>query len=322
MYRVSILIPCYNGEAYIDRAFSSILNQSESEIEVIFVDDGSTDRSLEIANTYLNLFSENGHSLKLYHKSNGGAASAIKEALNISTGKYIMPFDIDDELLPDSCKVQADFLDANSDCGLVLTNGYRVIDNTSNAGLIREDRKMFSKSNIFKGLLLGDIINIPGMYMIRGEFLRDFYKRHQFFKSRFGQNLQLLMPVANEYPAGYIAKPLLKYHINKGSHSNPGSYSKELSNMEGYLDIRIQMLKEIGIASDDYIKLAKQSFYSALLLVDAKYQKRQEYNLHFDKLCSYRTPSIQERMEYYTLNKNPRSLIYRVLLKIRRIIIK
>ena len=79
-YRVSILIPCYNGVRFIDRAFQSIINQTENNIEVIFVDDGSTDDSLATAQTYVNSFEIAGHNLRCLHKPNGGAASAIKEA--------------------------------------------------------------------------------------------------------------------------------------------------------------------------------------------------------------------------------------------------
>ena len=117
-YRVSVLIPCYNGSQFIDRSFNSILQQTEKKIEIIFVDDGSNDCSLTVAKKYIGKFNAIESQLRIIQKPNGGAASAIKVALDMSTGKYILPLDVDDELLADSCKIQADYLDSNTDCGI------------------------------------------------------------------------------------------------------------------------------------------------------------------------------------------------------------
>lgn len=316
-YRVSILIPCYNGSQFIDRAFKSILRQTEERIETIIVDDGSTDRSVEIAENYTHIFQDVGHRLSIVRKLNGGAASAIKVALELSTGKYILPLDIDDELLEDSCKIQADYLDSNNDCGLVLTNGYKVFDDGHEKQLVRTTGQLYCKSNIFKGLLLGRINNIPGMYMIRGSILRQYYSEHTFLITRFGQNLQLLMPSSYLYNAGYIDIPLLKYYVHKGSHSNPGSYDREIANLKGYLDIRICILTEMQLNTKDNLDLAHQSFYEAVLIVDAKYARRHEYNLHYEALKKYRKTNFQERMEYNILNKSPWQYFYRICSKIR-----
>lgn len=318
-HRVSILIPCYNGSAYIDRAFKSILNQTEKNIEVIFVDDGSIDDSLIIAHTYNQQFYRSGHILRILHKINEGAASAIKEALEISTGKYIMPFDVDDELLPESCKMQADFLDDNTDCALVLTNGYRVVNDSEELQLIRDNASFNIKNNIFDGLISGEVNNVPGMYMISGVLLRSYYSQHHFLITRFGQNLQMLLPSAYCNLAGYIPEPLLKYHIHIGSHSNPGNYESVISNLKGYCDIRVRILKDMGIDNNQFEALIRLSYLTEALRTDARYDKRDKFNEHFIKIKKLRAPSFQEKMDYHIINGHTISYLYRLLRKYRQI---
>lgn len=312
--RVSILIPCYNGEHYIDRAFASILNQTESNLEIIFVDDGSTDSSLQLAAGYRQKFTDKGHRLITLHKSNGGAASAVKEALSASTGKYIIPLDIDDELLSDSCKLQADFLDHNPQYGLVLTNGYIVSHNGEKRMLREHD---LTGRDIFRGLLQGTVNNVPGVYMINGPFLRDYYKEHEFLITNYGQNLQLLLPSSYSFDAGYINRPLLNYNVHIGSHSRPDNYERECNNLRGYYDVRLSMLRIMELATNQNLELAKEAYLSASLFVEGKYRKTKEYNTTFSELKKYRKPTFQELVDFYILNKSPYQYPLRVLLKLK-----
>lgn len=88
MTTLSVIIPMYNASEYIDDAINSILVQENISIEIIVVDDGSTDDSLNRLNKYNNL--------KIYSKENGGAASARNFGLTKACGKYVMFLDADD----------------------------------------------------------------------------------------------------------------------------------------------------------------------------------------------------------------------------------
>ncbi len=90
--KVSIIVPVYNSEKTIYKCLDSIINQNYSNIEVILVDDGSIDKSLEICNEY----SSKDSRIKVYHKENGGVSSARNYGLEKSTGDYISFVDSDD----------------------------------------------------------------------------------------------------------------------------------------------------------------------------------------------------------------------------------
>jgi glycosyltransferase involved in cell wall biosynthesis len=93
--RVSILIPAYNAEKWIGRTVESALAQTWTDREIIVVDDGSTDRTFEIARRF-----ESG-SVRVLTQDNGGAAAARNRALGLASGEYIQWLDADDLLAPD-----------------------------------------------------------------------------------------------------------------------------------------------------------------------------------------------------------------------------
>lgn len=96
MEKVSIIMPIYNSEKYIKDAVLSVLNQTYKNFELILVDDGSTDSSLEI----IKQLEIQDKRIKAYYKENGGVSSARNYGLKKSTGTYVAFIDNDDEYLP------------------------------------------------------------------------------------------------------------------------------------------------------------------------------------------------------------------------------
>lgn len=89
---VSIVIPVYNSEAFLDKCIQSAINQSHKNIEIILVNDGSIDSSGEICDNYSSIDSR----VKTIHKNNGGLVSSRKAGLKASTGDYVLYIDGDD----------------------------------------------------------------------------------------------------------------------------------------------------------------------------------------------------------------------------------
>ncbi len=93
MIKVSVIVPVYNAEKYLHKCFDSLVNQTLSEIEILAVNDGSTDGSLAILEEYREKYPEK---IKVFTKENGGQASARNLALKHATGEYIGYVDADD----------------------------------------------------------------------------------------------------------------------------------------------------------------------------------------------------------------------------------
>lgn len=98
MPKASIIIPIYNVHSYVKKTVESALNQSEPDIEVILVDDGSSDGSGEICNEY----AETDSRVVVIHKKNGGLSSARNAGAEAASGEYVMYLDGDDYLRQDA----------------------------------------------------------------------------------------------------------------------------------------------------------------------------------------------------------------------------
>ena len=125
---ISVIIPVYNVESYLKRCIDSILNQTYKNLEIIIVDDGSTDASGQICDEYEKADSR----IKVLHKENGGQGSARNMALDMCTGEYIAFVDSDDYILDNMYETMLGALLATSAdialCGIKSDNGVRVKD--------------------------------------------------------------------------------------------------------------------------------------------------------------------------------------------------
>lgn len=90
---ISFLVPCYNSEAYMHICLDSLLKANHDQIEIIVVDDGSKDKTGEIADKYQ---TENPDVIRVIHKENGGHGDAINDGIKVATGKYFKIVDSDD----------------------------------------------------------------------------------------------------------------------------------------------------------------------------------------------------------------------------------
>lgn len=94
---ISIIVPVYNVERYLEKCIDSIIDQTYKNLEIILVDDGSTDKSGEICD----LYAKKDNRVRVFHKRNGGLASARNKGLEVAGGKYIGFVDSDDYIASD-----------------------------------------------------------------------------------------------------------------------------------------------------------------------------------------------------------------------------
>lgn len=216
---VSIITPCYNGEEYLEEYFDSILKQSYKYIELFFIDDGSTDRTSEIALSYKTKLEERGISYKYIYQDNSGQAAAINRALPLVSGEFLTWPDSDDILYPDSIKERVEFLNENVKYALVR-NSVREVDFDSkekiNEFIVNNDSNEF----IFEDLIFGkNVFYAPISYMIRTEEFFRINPNKQIYVTRYGQNWQMLLPITHKNKCGNISKILCDYMVRKNSHS-------------------------------------------------------------------------------------------------------
>ena len=111
---VSVVMPVYNGERYLREAIDSILNQTYTNFEFIIINDGSTDKSEQIVLSYTD-----SRIRYLVNEKNSGICITLNKGLDAAQGKFIARMDCDDISMPDRVQKQVDFLEKNTDVGIV-----------------------------------------------------------------------------------------------------------------------------------------------------------------------------------------------------------
>ena len=154
--KISIIVPIYNTELYLKECINSILNQTYKNIEIILVDDGSTDNSLEICNKY----SKENNNVKTYHLTNGGVSKARNFGIYKAVGEWITFVDSDDIISKDYCKSLIDCIDSNTDVVIGRTISFlnndinNLVDDMYNGGECDEFISIEEKNILLESILV------------------------------------------------------------------------------------------------------------------------------------------------------------------------
>ena len=150
--RVTVIIPVYNAEKWLPRCLNAVCSQSYQDLEIILVDDGSTDQSVDIVNAY----KEKDRRVRVIRRKNGGPAVARNSALDVATGEYVLFTDADDRLLPGAIETMVNAIDG---CDMVIAHYNLWIQNkTAVKGLQTQD--VLLDRNRF----LMDLMQQPGSF--------------------------------------------------------------------------------------------------------------------------------------------------------------
>jgi len=320
---VSIVMCCYNGSHFIDRSFNSILEQSYPNIELIFINDGSTDDSVTHAETYRNSFEKRGFQLHIFSQENQGLGFASINGVQKAKGEYLTYFDVDDYLMPDSILLKVDFLKSHLDYNVVRTNGYEVFEGNledKSRPLVRTDREKRER-DIFNDLLFGYTNNWAGTYLIRLNPLKEFYQGKIMPGSKYGQNLQLLLPLTQFKKAGFIDVPLMKYIRNDQSHTiTNNSFEKRVELVKGYFDIRFVMLDLMEVVDSELLSKLYKKYFRTILDICMEMHERDGFNQYYVELKkTVGNVDLETKMNCASINN--RSLLflfYRILFFISR----
>ncbi|MBR2669798.1 MAG: glycosyltransferase family 2 protein [Solobacterium sp.] len=295
---VSIITPCYNGEKYADRYFRSVLSQTYPCLELIFVNDGSTDRTEEIALSYKDALENKGIKYTYLYQENAGQAAALNNGLKIFQGDYLVWPDSDDEITPDSIEKRVAFLENHPNLGIMRSNGIVVNDATGEKRRI--DNKNHSEAeDLYEDIMLLRTYGNPGPYMIRRSLLLECYPDLDIFVSRTGQNWQIYVPAFSRSLCGYLDEDLFIIHEHDDSHSRyTRSAEAEYKRWHGFTEILLKGM-EAGIKNTDYYKNlvkeneARQIFYYAVSVRDIPTIKTE-----FRNLKTYGKPTMKESLLY------------------------
>ena len=245
---VSIITPCWNSEKFVHRLLDSVLAQDYPAIEMLIVNDGSTDGTARVLASYEEKFRSRGFSLKTFFQENAGQAAALDFGLKKFAGEFLVWTDSDDYFLRENAiSTFVDFLRKNPDCGFVACNcaQERANGKIDRCGPFVEIEK--TPQNIFERLLKQRIFFVPGRIMVRTETFLQANPMRSIFHSRQGQNFQMEFPIAYVAKCGFLAEELYCYVERFDSHSH--STPTDLARINGLARVVSETLARIDMPS-------------------------------------------------------------------------
>lgn len=230
MKKVNVVIPAYNKADLTIKAVESVLSQTYGNVEIIVVDDGSTDDT----KNKLQLFGDRIHYI---YKQNGGACSARNVGIKQATGEYIALIDCDDIFYPEKIAKSVECLEKKSDCGFVYTGAY-FIDRDDNVISEYGISNRPASGWIASRLILNNFI-CNSTVVIRKECFKEvgFFDEKIFIPADWDMWLRL----SEKYKAAYIDDKLTGYRLTD-------SYTA--SNMETAIKEIVYILNKVFIRNN------------------------------------------------------------------------
>ena len=227
---ISVIVPVYNVEKYLPKCIDSIINQTYTDLEILLIDDGSTDNSGKICDNY----AKKDKRIKVIHKKNGGLSDARNTGLNICTGDYISFIDSDDYIEPDMYDKMINTAIAN-DIDIISCN-YNHIYNEQNFSPFfktNTDELITNKTKLLKLIFTYQNFDLV--------VFNKLYKANLFKNIRFpkgispAEDLNILYPLISSSNKFYYINEAL---YNKTERINSLSHTIKiqdcLNNVQGY----------------------------------------------------------------------------------------
>ncbi|SFN78625.1 Glycosyltransferase involved in cell wall bisynthesis [Pseudobutyrivibrio sp. UC1225] len=241
MSKISVIVPVYNVENYLDRCIESIVNQSYRNLEIILVNDGSTDKSGEICNRLARV----DNRIRVIHKENGGLSSARNAGLDSATGDYIAFIDSDDYI---HTKMYEILVKVQKDTGAdIVSCGYQMFDEGDVPKEIDYDNFEFFEytgTDIYNQLWDRDTSTVIQCQKL---FNKDVFSHIRYPEGRIHEDVYVIhreLGKVNKYV--FVDIPFYYYMIRNGSIMQTESFTSINDALEGFED-RIRFFSTRGL---------------------------------------------------------------------------
>lgn len=301
MKKVSVIIPVYNVENYLRKCLDSLVNQTLKDIEIIVVNDGTTDNSQEIINEYVKKYPKKVVSII---QENGGQGAARNTGLLHAKGEYIGYVDSDDYV--EENMYEELYKKAKEEDSDIVICGNNVV---------KENYELFSKEDVDKEFLLGKMAVWNKIY--KKNIIVD--NKIQFRSKVWYEDLDFTMKVYfSSKKISYVDKPLYNYLLREGSTMNNNNIKRNLELIEAF-DSLIDYCKDKKIynkAKDEIEFLCIYHMYifaiTRVLNTNNNYKAKIAIINKFRDYINSNFPNFKQNKYLYLLPKR-RKLIYNLI---------
>ncbi|MFC1804624.1 glycosyltransferase family 2 protein [Candidatus Omnitrophota bacterium] len=204
---VSVNIPAYNAQDFIERTILSALNQTHKNIEVIVLDDGSTDKTGDVVEK----LQKKDSRVRYYYQENQGLSPTRNRLFDLSKGEYIAFLDHDDEWLPEKIELQLLIFKGRPELGLVFGRAVNHYED----GRRKEE---FMKRSPRRGKVFYEyLLSLNFIPLCSAVVRKDVLKKYMPFKPwlRTSEEWELFLRLGRDYEFDYIDRVVAIYHVRK-----------------------------------------------------------------------------------------------------------
>lgn len=238
---VSVIMPIYNGAAYMEESIQSVLSQSYRNIELLICNDASTDSTAEIIER---LKGQDSRIKAIRNEVNSGIAISRNNLLDRISGKYFITQDCDDNMLPGKVAKQVEYMEAHPECGLCGTWARKVDEHTVPFGKIMHP---ITDTDIRINLLFQNSMVQPSV-MVRSEFIKNYRYKGELLVCEDYDYWERLSAITKLYN---IPEFLVQYRI----HGTNISKSKEQLLIEKGREIKLRQLLKVDCDAEQYLEI-------------------------------------------------------------------
>lgn len=213
---VSVIVPAYNAESCIGQALDSALSQTYDQIEVLVVDDGSRDRTADVARA----FAERDPRVRVFRQENAGVAMARNLAIEHARGVYVAPLDADDRWHPEKLEREVARLEAGGPGMGMVYSWWVAVD--SQGGVTGATTPLVVEGDVHECLVWFNFIGAASVPVFRRSALEQVGYYDPSLKARGGQGCEdwdLSLRVAERFAVGVVPAYLTEYRVAVGSMS-------------------------------------------------------------------------------------------------------
>lgn len=260
---ISIIVPVYNGDKYIERCIISLLNQQYANREIIIIDDGSTDNTYKICKKYNDL-----SEIKLFHIDNHGVSFARNFGLEQANGKYILFVDSDDYVDKNYCNVLMENL-ISSDADLVVC-GFNLYCEGEIKRVVVPSKGKYTRNDFVNEFITTEIVNTPWGKIYKREEIKKTFNVAKNMGEDFEFNMDYIGSISSVI---CIDEALYNYDI-----SNESSLTKNIAKLEKSIYENARVLRD-ALKVDNRIlqKFVTRRVKDYILTIDEKSNSMNEY---------------------------------------------
>lgn len=302
---VSIIVPIYNVEQYLDRCMKSIINQTYHNLEIIMIDDGSTDSCFEKCNEWAKIDSR----IKVIHNENGGLSSARNTGLKIANGEFIVFVDSDDYLNVNMVKLLLNaILSSNSDisCGSIELVWE---DSPKREFLIKNKKMILSNLDSMESIITEKFLKQPVVYkMYRANIIKDIL----FDVGKINEDdFWSYQVIAKANQVILIPETVYYYVQRNGSIMNEKFSLKRLD----VLDAKIERNKFLAEKYPIFVSIGNDDLYGACryaMQMSLKYLNSNDKKYAIKKIEKILDNIPKQSIGYYTKSEKIWFVLYKI----------